>query len=290
MARILGGGAFGEMRGKLGSMVFARNKGGAYARQYAKPVDPRTVAQLTARSKFGGASSIYHSLSDMDKVAWNNFASSVFNAKTGKVGVASGFNAFVSLATVVSNTKLFSTFSYEAAAPLTGTNIPFYTNQFPPTFSLQSNIKITSMGPGSVNFNLDSIDPLVQTIVGDTVTFAGTVNFHSFGEIGGGTTSSVLQDAMGNTFGFKIFMSNSIQQNAMFVQNPYLIELGSSPAQSFSPSADFRSDFKLNFEAELNSGDYQSLPIPGQFVQLTVFQVSSRGMLLKTGAKIVKLT
>lgn len=290
MARILGGGAFGEMRGKLGSMVFARNKGGAYARQFVKPVDPSTIAQQTARSKFGGVSSLYHSLADGDKANWNNFASSVFNPKTGKIGVSSGFNAFVSLANVVSNVKIFDSFSYEAAAVLTGTDIPFYTNQFPPSFALESNIKITTLGPGAVNFNLVSIDDLLISYSGDTVSFAGVCNFHSFGEIGGGTTSSVLQDAQGNTFGFKVFMSNSVQQNAMFIQNPYLIELGTSPAQSFSPSADLRSDFKLNFTSILNAGDYQSLPVAGQFVQLTVFQVSSRGMLLKTGAKIVKLT
>ena len=289
MALILGGGAFGELRGKMGSMVFARNKGGAYVRSFAKPVDPRTIAQITARSKFGSASSIYHSLDDSAKANWHAFASSVFNAKTGKIGVSSGFNAFVSLANVVNNVKIFDSYSLENTAPIVGTEIPFITNGIPPALSLQSNIKLTSLGPGSANFIFGSADDLTYTSAMGISTFAGVINFNYTGEVGSGTTSAVLQDDAGNKFGFKVFMSNPVSQKNMFIQNPYLIDLGAMPAQSFTPSADFRQNFKMNFSANLDAGNYQSLPNLGQFVQLTVFQVGQTGMLLKVGAQTVEV-
>lgn len=290
MALILGGGAFGEMRGKLGGMVFARNKGGAYARSYVKPVDPATIAQINARSKFGSASSTYHALSDGNKVLWNEFASSIFNPKTGKLGVSSGFNAYVSLLNVVNNAKIFDTYTVTAAAPLVTMEIPFSISDVPPSFALESNFKVTSGGPGSIPFSLETVSDISFTPTADNVTFIGSFNIDTSGFIGGGTTSNAIQDAKDNRFGFKVYMSNPVSQRAMFIQNPYLIDLGCVPALALTTPASLADGISVNFQSVLPAGNYQSLPMENQFVQITIFQVSSRGMLLRLGAKMVKLT
>jgi len=290
MAIILGGGAFGEMRGKLGSMVFARNKAGAYARQFVKPVDPRTSAQLLARGRFGSSASNYHSLGDSYKVLWNEFASTVFNPKTGKIGMSSGFNAFVSLLNVINNAKTLSSYTLNAAAPLVTTEIGFSISNSPPSFGLESNFKVTSGGPGSIPFSLGTVSNIAYAPGELVSTFSGSFSLPSSGWIGGGTTSNAIIDAKGNNFGFKLYMSNPVSQQAMFIQNPYLIDLGCIPPVTITTPVSLEEGLTIDWEAELTPGMYQSLPTENTYVQLSIFQVSRKGALLKIGAKVVKLT
>jgi hypothetical protein len=290
MALILGGGAFGELRGKMGGMVFARNRGGAYVRQFAKPVDPKTIAQLTARGKFGSSSSNYHGLSDSVKTMWNNFASSVFNPKTGTRGVPSGFNAFVSLLNTINNAKPFTSFVLTGTAPLVVTEIPFGISDIPPSFALESNFKVTTLGPGFIPFSLGEVSNISYTPGSVSSAFSGSFAIDTSGFIGSGTTSNVISDAKDNKFGFKVFMSNPVAQASMFIQNPYLIDLGTIPALALTTPANLSEGLTIDYVATLASANYQSLPMENQFVQISIFQISSTGMLLKIGSQIVKLT
>lgn len=290
MARILGGGAFGEMRGKLGSMVFARNKGGAYARSYAKPVDPATIAQLSARSNFGISAGIYHGLSDSNKALWNEFATNTFNPKTGKFGNSSGFNAFVALANAVNNVKLFDTYELVGTATIATTAREFVVTDIPPSFALQPNIKITTGGPGWFGINIANISNIAATPTSDILKLSGTIEIGSTGIVGGGTTSATISDSNGIGFGFKVYMSNPVPQAAMFIQNPYMIDLGTIPALAMTTPANISTGFTLNWSRDLPSANYQNLPSENTFVQLTIFQISRQGALNRLGAKIVKLT
>ena len=287
MARILGGGLFGEMRGKLGSLVFARNRAGAYARGYAKPVDPATIAQLNARNAFGTASSNYHGMTDTTKALWSNFASHIFNPKSGTTGVPSGFNAFVALLTVVNNAKVFKNFDYEAAVPIVGTSIPMQFSATPPSFALQANIKSGTAGAFSYTFG--NFSAITYAEVLNKVTLTGTMNLDMLGLIGITGQTNLLQDAVGNKFGFKIFMSNPVQQEHMFIQNPYLIDIGQSLPVSMATSPNLEPSFLMNFEAELEPAKYRSFPKIYDWVQLTAFAVSQKGQMLRIGSQMKKL-
>jgi len=287
MARILGGGLFGEMRGKLGSLVFARNRAGAYARGYAKPVDPATIAQLSARNAFGTASSNYHSLSDTNKALWANFATNVFNPKTGTQGVPSGFNAFVSLLTVINNIKPFKTYEYSGIAPLVGTPLPWMFGGTPPLHTLEANVKSGALGAYAYNF--DSFSPILYSSDLTKTLISGTIDFSITGNIGISGTSSKTSDANGNDFGFKIFMSNSVAQEHMFIQNPYKIDIGTAPAIAITPSVDLFTGFSLDFGAELEPARYRDFPHASDWVQLTVFAVSRQGQMLRVGSQMKQL-
>lgn len=95
MAKILGGGTFGELRGKLGSLVFSRNASAAYVRAYALPVNPNTTAQSLARGQFSQVIQRWHALTDSQKSMWNTYANSY--------NFSSGINAFTSLQNRVQN-------------------------------------------------------------------------------------------------------------------------------------------------------------------------------------------
>lgn len=286
MARILGGGLFGEMRGKLGSVVFARNRGGAYSRSYAKPVDPRTIAQLTARNNFGSASSNYHALTPDIKALWQNFANSVFNPKTGTTGVPSGFNAFVSLLNVVNNTKIFSDSEFTG---LVGDPNPMEFGGTPPTNALQANFGNSSGGANPYNFG--NFGALQYTEGESTILLAGSFSINvTGGGIGPSGNFEGFTDSVGNDFGFTVFMSNPVAQPGMFVQNPYLIQLGTALGISLETPAPIGTTINATFASQLTSGNYSAFPQLGQYVQLSLFAVSTTGMLLRIGSEFVELT
>ena len=88
----------GDLSGKLGGNVYARNKGGAYVRQWVRPTNPKTGAQMAVRAAFGGSASAWSQLSEDLKSAWNQYAINYFKPRVLKArSTYSGFQAFVSL-------------------------------------------------------------------------------------------------------------------------------------------------------------------------------------------------
>lgn len=61
--------------GKIQGTVFARNKGGAYARGRGVVTNPRSAAQMRVRSMFGAVSASWRSLSPEQIAGWNALAS-----------------------------------------------------------------------------------------------------------------------------------------------------------------------------------------------------------------------
>lgn len=60
--------------GKLGGHVFSKNRGGNYIRTNKVPSNPRTAAQILARSRFGQASAGWRALTENQRAAWAEFA------------------------------------------------------------------------------------------------------------------------------------------------------------------------------------------------------------------------
>lgn len=60
--------------GKLGGHVYSKNRGGNYIRTNKVPSNPRTAAQILARSRFGQASSGWKELTELQRRAWAAFA------------------------------------------------------------------------------------------------------------------------------------------------------------------------------------------------------------------------
>lgn len=287
MARILGGGVFGEMRGKLGSMVFARNRGGAYARQFAKPIDPATIAQLAARNNFGSASSNYHSLDPSTKSLWQNFANSVFNPKNGNMGVASGFNAFVSLLNVVNNVKIATTTLEINGTPAPSTDRDYSFSGTPPTFALEANFQ--NAGGGANTYSFNSFSNFGITYSGSDADIECDFLLDVTGLVGPSGSVGNFRDANGNYFGFSVFMSNPVDQPGMFVQNPYLIKLFDVKSQTITTPAPGMTDLKVQNLITLDTSKYSAWPQDDQWVQLTLFAQSTTGMLLRIGSEMLQL-
>ena len=68
------GGGVAGMSGKLGGTVFARNKSGAYSRNWVNPINPNTTKQQTVRNQFANLISGWKNLSAADQQAWADMA------------------------------------------------------------------------------------------------------------------------------------------------------------------------------------------------------------------------
>lgn len=74
MAKIRLGVMVGEASGSLGSTTFSRNRYGTYVRLRAKPVQPTTFFNDTAKSFMSVATKIWQDLTDDQRQAWRTYA------------------------------------------------------------------------------------------------------------------------------------------------------------------------------------------------------------------------
>lgn len=85
-----------DIRGKVGTEIYSRNKGGAYVKTFTSPVQPNTTLQTTARSNFASAVAAWQALSVEERFQWNRLASQYNNSRDSFLkGNPSGYNLFV---------------------------------------------------------------------------------------------------------------------------------------------------------------------------------------------------
>lgn len=93
-------GPSGELAGTIGGTTYARNRAGAYARAWAKPVNPNTTAQSIVRANFQYGSGMWATLTLVQKQAWNDYAATVTRQnRFGASYTPSGRQLFMELAT-----------------------------------------------------------------------------------------------------------------------------------------------------------------------------------------------
>lgn len=283
MARIVGGSMIGELSGKLGGNVFARNKGGAYIRQYVVPVDPKSIAQINARTKFGYASSSYHSLTDEEKANWQSFAVERYLPKDGiNTGQYSGFNAFTALANTAANaqSKDFGTVYSDAVTglPLTGQVLGnFMPSLTPPSDRIQANLRDAAGNPISLIVN-------GNTKFAANGAFKIVLNWNGIIGPGGTEVAIPFRDAAGNNVGFALYMSNPVQQAHMFITNPEKYQVAAlKPLISATGVTGLATGVVI--EGQVNDlSIFKSIPNTGDYVRLTVYAVSVGGQAIRIGS------
>ncbi len=92
---------FNNLRGKAGSVVFARSKDGTVIKPRVSGRNPRTPAQIAVRNNMIKASGIYKNLTPAQVTNWQTYAlaQNKRDPRTGKTYNPSSINAFSALAT-----------------------------------------------------------------------------------------------------------------------------------------------------------------------------------------------
>lgn len=73
-AKFTPGAIVSEIRGKIASTVFSRNRGGAVIRNRIKPINRRSIGQSTRRQVLGSLASSWRGLTQANRDSWNNAA------------------------------------------------------------------------------------------------------------------------------------------------------------------------------------------------------------------------
>lgn len=309
MARIVGGSPLGELSGKMGGLVFARNKGGAYVRQYAIPINPNTVAQVNARALFGASVANWHSLTPAQKANWENYAQQIYQPLNNANGATfSGINAFTALSAVVANANAKLMIGNANNYSLFVDDITEITIDVENSYSLGLNPpavyntgtlygSVVNPSPEPANFNLEIRTASLNELLNWQVTFdvvavsnegvaptsnLGTGNFN----LGTQIQNTTLQDV-----GFSCYMSESFNQLGDFVVNPFKIHLGTTALIGATATNVTGEYLKIVSNlSPLNRNDYQALPSPGDKVRLTFVMIDRYGQRKMIGSRNVNVT
>lgn len=122
MAKIALGGGVAAISGKSGGTVFARNKGGAYMRNFVVPTNPSTTYQEEARDRLTQYSNEWRTLTDAERESWNAWAAE--HPVLDRLGAAKTLTGAQAYTKVNTNRDLAGDSTANATVP----SDPAYTN------------------------------------------------------------------------------------------------------------------------------------------------------------------
>lgn len=264
--------------GKVGGAVYAHNKAGSYIRILRKPTNPKSMAQVSARSSFGSGSNLYRSCTIPQRAAYNTFASVLFNPLKAKMGVVySGQQAAnaLNIASLAGNsmkrvcTILFGT---DATTPtLSG----FAALTDPPSYRLASQLS------GSLG------EPINLSLVTASVTTAGLASMEIATDFIIDNHIIFANPNQTEPVGFSLYMSNPYGGSQQFVTNKFFKNLGTTGViDSFTLVGGTPGhSININFTtSDLNIGSSKSWITIGNKVRLTAVLESKSGQLVEIGS------
>jgi len=94
MAKINFGGIVTEARGKVGTLVYSRNRYSAYAKNKTIPFNPKTAYQITVRNRMSAAAKAWsNTLTTAQRSQWNAFAALLH--KTNQLGQPINYSGYI---------------------------------------------------------------------------------------------------------------------------------------------------------------------------------------------------
>jgi len=150
MGKVVFGGGLSLISGRVGGVVYARNRGGYYVRNYVPTPNPNTTHQSTVRGYLTSANASWQGLTSAQRGSWNGYADSLPRVdRIGRQVKLTGRQVYIGMAIQVSKRTGF----YVAPSlPVVGT---FYKNSGLPNFS-----PIFFFGLDFFGFQISSTTPL----------------------------------------------------------------------------------------------------------------------------------
>ena len=282
MALILGQ-VFGDMTGKVGGIVFTRNKAGKVIRSYVKPTDAKTSQQLAVRGRLAASASTYHGLTTAQLSTWANYASTIYTPKHAKNTVAfSGFNAFVGVNQIAAcQAKAAATFAFTTpAATITQLNSP--SSILTPAGS-SFNSTITKSDSTAIGQSLTSIAYVAATRIA-TITVA-------LSQITGATAPTFSPVGGTGHCGYALYFSTPLGTSAVRAANneAYLM----AATTTISVTAGWTTTSSIVMTVTVSSGYLAQLKASfnaGQRVIATLYSVNDLGQMARIGNTIVTIS
>jgi hypothetical protein len=150
------GGGVAGMSGKSGGTVFARNKAGAYARNWVSPVNPNTTKQQAKRALFGGLVSDWKALTAAQQALWESASANYpYVNRLGETSYYSGQMLFMKL-----NSNLNAVGATNLTVPtvpttFTTTKIDTFTMELTASVLTTAEITLTADGIAAESFGIE---------------------------------------------------------------------------------------------------------------------------------------
>lgn len=279
MAKVLNS-SIGQLSGKMGGMVFSRNKGGAYVRAGVKGNNPQTQTQLKARYAFGSVATLFRSLTSAEKTSWQEFADNYYSPRNGgNAGQFSGYNAFIALRSAVQQAYLRP---LEPVIKNTGVDI-------------SSGITFTDFTPMPETPIAKSFAPAVKTTGGDNALLSVKSavietdgSFNVVLQVGDGTGVDLAGnvDENGYEIGYAVYISNGNPSDNMSYNNQFAVNLGYvKPWNATAPGTDLLAVETIGVDSSVAFpiGSLKRFPLLDEYVNVTVYAFNKYGMFTRIG-------
>lgn len=95
MANIRAGSIIADIRGKVGTEVYSRNREGPYVKAFTSPVQPNTTPQLNNRAFMQSAVAAWQALSESERLLWDNLRDQLIWQGVFEKKMPSTFNLYI---------------------------------------------------------------------------------------------------------------------------------------------------------------------------------------------------
>jgi hypothetical protein len=270
MARLIAN-PFGEMSGKLGGIVFTKNKAGQIARVYQKGCTSQSANQTATRSQFNGIAKNWKNLVYPVPNNWSNFALNYYSPlKRTNHGQYSAYQSFVACQNAYLNSNKWLTtvvITMDGALGVLGqTQLPCLISTIPEECSIQPAL-------------YDGTQP-VKSLSMPTVSLTGagvlTALIRWIPAPQTGLTQASFLDPQQLPIVFTFYMSEVISNIHNFVRHPLKSIIASTGNMTITtPNL-------LLFQSK-------KFPYTGQIIQITACVMSTRGTQAIIGSKIITI-
>lgn len=268
-----------DLSGSIGGITASRNRGGNYFKMKSNPIQPNTQAQLRAKANFGAGSKGFGDLTSGEKSGWANYAEVFFSPRNPKTGsVPSGYQAFAAINTLFRNSVTANrTYTVEVNGSVLAGGVTFSPYSFAPTLPIANG--------GSPNWDNILGNPETIVVTGGRMSVDGNVEMTA--QIGNGvsTEMSNFRNGEDSEFGFAVYASNANPSDNMNYARPEQYLMGFFQLPTATDISDLDSVATITIQSVLDfiTGEYQSFPLFGTFVNLTLYTVDERLNMSKIG-------
>lgn len=264
--------------GKVGGTVYAHNKGGSYMRILRRPTNPKSVAQVMARSNFGSGSNLWRACTAPQRAAYNTFATTFFNPLKARPGVIySGQQAANALNTACTSADLLIRTTVLKIATVTATcTFGTYAGAVAcPSYRLAGQIE-NSVGA-----------PLNLALKSATITTSGTATIVLNADAAIAAAPNFRNVGMTEKIGIGLYMSNPFGGGQSFVSNKFYKFIGTTgpiltnTVTIITPDPTIEVDFT---GTELKPANCKTWFTIGNKVRLTAVLISTSGQVVDLGS------
>lgn len=279
------GGLVGELSKKVGGFIYSRNASGAYVKAMKKPTNPKSAAQIRARTVFRNAGKGFATLTADQQSQWQNFCLKIYNPfKNKNHGQYTASQAYTALKAAMQNqNELIATTTISAFGGVThfsGLTFDMMTqNQDAPLSSVSPEIVDTT----GIAASMELIGAYIDS------SKICTVDIRFRGLQGPGLGQGDFIDLNGIKYGFSAYLSDPVKFQNARVRNQF------HACMAFSGLVTFGTDdltgytgVRITFDTAVALARYKALPQNGQWFQITLGIIGFNGTQTQLGSSFAE--